>query len=163
MAPRRTVIVAPLVVALALVTTLGGQAQASHYNLDRIELVTSVERRALSRAGILDTKVLLGWTAKRSKRQWLADETGLSWERLSELAGLCDLLRVEGVGPSIAVVLRKAGLLDVGALADADPAALLERMRVVTRGTSMHLRLPDPDTIRSWSRIARALRPVLEQ
>lgn len=161
MAPRRTAVIVPLLVALA-VLPLAEPASASHYNLDRVDLVTAAERRALSRAGVLDTKVLLAWTAKLSRRQWLADETGMSWERLSELAALCDLLRVEGVGPSIAEVLVKSGAPHASALAGADPQALLDRMRVATRGTSMRLRLPDPDTIRSWIRIARGLRPVLE-
>ncbi len=159
MAPR------PVMIAVALlVSTLAtvSEAQASHYNLDRIDLVTTAEKRALSRAGILDTKVLLGWTATLERRQWLADKSGIAWERLSELAAMCDLLRIEGVGPSIATVIRNAGATDSEALAASDSAGLLDRMRVAARGTSMALKMPDEDTVRSWIRIAKRLRPVLE-
>jgi len=157
--PSSLLVASVLTAALSLASE---PALASHYSLDRVDLVTAGERRALSRAGILDTKVLLAWTASLSRRQWLADESGLTLERLGELAFVCDLLRVEGVGPSVAAVLRRAGAIDSEALAASDSGELLGRMRVAARGTSMAMKMPDEDTVRSWIRIARRLEPVLE-
>lgn len=162
----------PLTTALFLATTLGAgalattaampAARASHYAFARVDLVTALERKALSRAGIFDTNMLLAWTASADRRAWLADTTAISYERLSELATMCDLLRVEGIGPVMVGALQKAGLLDTQALADSLPQPVVDKLRVVTRGTSVAQRLPDPDTVRTWISAAKRLRPILE-
>jgi len=150
---------------LSVAATLGArapEAEASHYRFDRIELVTADEQRALRLAGIHDTQDLLRWTASRRNRAWLARTTAISYARLTELATVCDLLRIDGIGPTMVDALQKASIRDTTDLAYAAPTPLLERLRVVTRGTSMRQRLPDEDTLAMWIGDARRLPPLLE-
>lgn len=136
--------------------------RASHYALDKADFVTSGERRALARAGIFDTGVLLTWSAPADKRAWLARATGIPEARLDALARRCDLLRVRGIGPSITHTLTKAGAGDTRALGRRLPEELLKHMRQVTKGTPAHFRLPAEDTLASWIAEARLLRPIVE-
>jgi len=137
-------------------------AWASHYSLDRVAFVTTAERRALGRAGVLDTQVLLDWTAQAERRAWLAEATHITVERLTVLAGRCDLLRVEGIGPTILDVLVKAGIDDSRALARARASALAKALRAAARGTAMQHRLPVEETLTTWILEAQLLRPVVE-
>lgn len=152
-------------VVVLLATALGPTppAAASHYALTQVDFVTVSERRALSRAGILDTSVLLDWAATRAGRRWLAHTTDIPTARLAALAARCDLMRVSGVGPSIVEVLGKADIADTRALGSAMPGPLLARMRTATRGHPMHHKLPAEDTLAAWIAEARLLRPVLER
>lgn len=165
--PRRhRVLLATLVSTfLAVPVALGGSAEASHYSFANISdpaFLTRAERRVLARAGILDTAMLLKWTASASRRRWLSEQTALAPERIEALATQCDLLRIEGIGPSVLVVLQKAGIRDSRALARADAAELLTHLRVAARGTSMAQKLPQTDTLATWIDTAHRLRPVLD-
>jgi len=159
MAPTRLVLAAATALML-LVTPVPGLA--SHYALDQVGFVTPAERRALARAGVLDTRVLLDWAASNTRRAWLSETTSIPVERLMVLAARCDLLRVEGIGPTILEVLVKAGVGDSHALARARSGALLKALRVATRGTAMQQRLPAEETLTAWILEARLLRPVVE-
>lgn len=151
-----------LPLALTVLLAGPGLASASHYRFDRVELVTQGEQRALAHAGITDTRSLLGWTASRKRRVWLTRTTGLSYERLTALATQCDLLRIDGVGPSMVEALQKAAVQTTGDLARSQPPELLERLRKATAGTPLRYRLPTEDTLEMWIDNARHLRPLLE-
>jgi len=162
-ATRRLRLVAIVVILLATALGPTPSTLASHYTLTQVEFVTPSEQRALSRAGILDTGVLLDWAATRTGRRWLARTTDIPAARLAALAARCDLMRVSGVGPSIVEVLVTAGIADTRALGRALPGPLLARMRTATRGHPMHQKLPAEDTLATWVAEARLLRPVLER
>jgi len=148
-------------VVATVTVTAGTPAHASHYALVHADFVSAAERRALSRAGILDTEVPLGWLTTPKKRAWVERETGIALERLEAIATQCDLLRVPGFGPTMVGPLQKSGIRDSEALGWADPQELLERLRVATRGTALAKRLPDISTVAAWVTEARRLRPVL--
>lgn len=151
-----------LLIALLLLMALAGAANASHYSLSQVDFVTAVERKAFARAGIHDTQVMLDWLQRQKDRTWIARQTGLSEERLRELAARCDLLRITGIGPSIADALMKSEVLDVYDLARDEPTELLSRLRVATRGTPMARLLPAEDTLATWIRDAKRLQPMLD-
>lgn len=164
---RALLVSTALVLALGAVATttlvaVEGPALASHYALVHADFVSAAERRALSRAGILDTEVLLGWLVTPAKRAWVARETGIALDRLEALATQCDLLRVPGFGPNMVGPLQKSGIRDSEDLAYADPQDLLDRLRVATRGTALGKRLPDISTVSTWVSEARRLRPMLD-
>lgn len=137
-------------------------AEASHYRFEQIELVTPDERDALARAGVRDTRALLARAYNHAGRLRLVQATGLPYARIEALATQCDLLRIEGVGPSIMTVIQQAGVQDSRALAREVPEPLLDRLRVAARGTSMQSRMPDPDTLATWIRDARRSRSRLD-
>ena len=163
---RALVVTTALVLALGTVATVAlvageSPAMASHYALVHADFVSAAERSALSRAGILDTEVLLGWLTTPKKRAWVERETGITLVRLEALATQCDLLRVPGFGPTMVGPLQKSGIRDSEDLAYADPQDLLDRLRVATRGTAQANRLPDISTVATWVAEARRLRPML--
>lgn len=147
---------------VAVLVVLALPAWASHYGLDRVGFVTAGEKQALARAGVLDTRVLLDWTATADKRAWLAETTHIAPTRLEALARRCDLLRVDGIGPNILEVLVKAGIDDTRALARARAGALAKALRAAAKGTAMQHRLPVEETITSWILEAQLLRPLIE-
>lgn len=151
-----------LLLAFLLLLALAGTANASHYSLSKVDFVTAAEKKAFARAGIHDTKVMLDWLQRQKDRAWIARQTGLSEERLRELAARCDLLRITGIGPSIADALMKSEVLDVYDLARDEPTELLGRLRVATRGTPMARLLPAEDTLATWIRDAKRLQPLLD-
>lgn len=160
--PRVTRTRPKLLLALLLLLALAGPANASHYSLGKVDFVTAAERKAFARAGIHDTQVMLEWLQRQKDRTWIARQTGLSEERLRELAARCDLLRITGIGPSIADALMKSEILDVYDLARDEPTELLSRLRVATRGTPMARLLPAEDTLATWIRDAKRLQPLLD-
>jgi len=156
---RAHVLVVLVVLAVMLV---GSSAMASHYSLTKVDFVTAKERKLLSRAGIFDTQVLLDWLGDDRNRRWVTEQTGLDDGRLRFLAARCDLLRIVGIGPTIAEALQKAEVLDTSDLARDNADDLLARLKVATRGSSMASKLPAEDTLDTWIRAAKRLRPRID-
>lgn len=151
-----------LLLALLLLLVMAGPANASHYSLSKVDFVTATEKKAFARAGIHDTQVMLEWLQRQKDRTWVGRQTGITEERLRELGARCDLLRITGIGPSIADALMKSEILDVYDLARDEPSELLGRLRVATRGTPMARLLPAEDTLATWIRDAKRLQPLLD-
>lgn len=149
-----------LLVLLSLLLVM--PAHASHYSLSKVDFVSAPEKKLFAKAGIHDTQVLLQWLQTSRDRRWLEKQTGLSDERLKEIAARCDLLRVTGIGPSIADALMSAEVLDTYDLARDEPEPLLSRLKVATRGTPMARLLPATDTLATWIRDAKRLQPILD-
>jgi len=150
-----------IVVAL-LLSTSSLAAHAGHYRLPVDSLVTIDESNALSKAGIQTTLALFDQAAPVSKRKALAAKSGLTYVRLSTLASQVDLLRVDGVGPSMVLLLQAAGVKHSRDLGMADPASLLEKMRAANGVHNISAVLPQHDVVRSWVTHARSLPQLLE-
>lgn len=161
---RRALVTSVSLAALAgaLLVVDAAPADASHYRFEQIELVTAEEREALAHVGVRDTRALLARAYNHVGRLRLVQATGMSYARIEALATQCDLLRIEGVGPSIMVVIQQAGVQDSRALAREQPEPLLDRLRVAARGTAMQSRMPDPDTLATWIRQAQRSRSRLD-
>ncbi|MBI3175735.1 MAG: DUF4332 domain-containing protein [Chloroflexi bacterium] len=80
------------------------------YLLEKFPSISASERQALAALGIADTDQLLAAAALPSRREDLARRGGISFERLTRLAGLSDLVRVKGVGPALAEALVDSGM-----------------------------------------------------
>jgi hypothetical protein len=137
-------------------------ATASHYRLPASGLFTGAETKALSAEGIKTTKKLLERAAKAAPRRKLASASGISFGRLTELAALCDLLRVEGVGPSIARLLQASGVRHSGALRHQKAPGLLKKMTAANAKHGIMEVLPSVETLASWIRQAARLPKRLE-
>ena len=150
-----------IVTIFAIAITLTSSAFASHYRFDRVDMLTSSEQTALGRLGITDTRRLLSEVRTLSQRVRLARITGLGYERTTDLATQCDLLRIDGIGPSIMRVLQDAGIQDTRALARASATPLLAAMKLASQGTKMRWRLPAETTLNDWIHQATRLPVVL--
>lgn len=79
------------------------------YLLEQFPSVSSSERQSLASLEIITTDQLLSRVAQPSARETLARQSGLSYERLTQLVGLADLVRVKGIGPSLSEILVYSG------------------------------------------------------
>jgi hypothetical protein len=137
-------------------------ARASHYRLPASGIFTGAETKALSAQGVKTTKKLLDRAAKAAPRRKLASASGISFGRLTELAALCDLLRVEGLGPSIARLLQASGVRHSGALRHQKASGLLKKMAAANAKHGIMEVLPKVETLAVWIREAARLPKRLE-
>ena len=135
---------------------------ASHYRLPAGGLATKDETRALASQKISTTKQLLKSGAKAKARRALAKSTGISAQRLLELVSMCDLLRVDGVGPSIARLLTVSGVTDLSVLRRQGAGSLLGRMRTANAKHGIMEVLPSEQTLAAWIKGASSLPRLLE-
>ncbi len=132
-------------------------AFASHYDLGSIDLVSPEQVQALAALDITTTEDL--WKATRTARQVarLARALKVPKPVVREWGEFCDLLRLEGVGPKVARVLRLTGVRHLRDLARQDPEHLTRRIAEVNREHEILGKLPDVATVRHWVEAAAAL------
>lgn len=147
---------------LCLLCLLSQAALASHYRLPASGIATKAETGSLAKQDIRTTQALLKATAKSEVRRTLGKVTGISFERLTELASLCDLLRVDGLGPSIARLMRLSDVADSGVLRRQSANSLLARMRAANATHGIMEVLPSELTLASWIKSAAGLPKLLE-
>jgi hypothetical protein len=135
---------------------------ASHYRLPASGIATKAETAALAKQDVRTTQTLLKVAAKSKARRALGQTTGISYERLTELVSLCDLLRVDGIGPSIARLLRVSDVADSGVLRKQSAGSLLSRMRSANATHGIMEVLPSEPTLASWIKRASGLPKLLE-
>ena len=156
---RTLVTVALASAALLSFTT---SASASHYRLGESGLVTDTERTSLVRVEVRTTADLVERAGPKRARKALAGATRISVKRLWSLAQTCDLLRVKGLGMSMAKLLRAGGVRDASMLASQKAGALAERLKA-TNGTHKIAPItPDTKQLSHWIAQAKGLRKILE-
>jgi len=148
--------------ALGLVCLLAQAASASHYRLPASGIANKTETAALAKQKVTTTKTLLKAAAKSKARRALSKSTGITATRLFEMASLCDLLRVDGIGPSVARLLTASGVSDSGALRKQGAGALLGKMRTANSAHGIMEVLPSEQTLASWIKRAAGLSKLLE-
>ena len=148
--------------ALACCMAFGATSWGSHYRLPAHGLVNDVELRALKGAGIQTTKALLSAAATRTQRARLVKATAIPRDRVVTLATQCDLLRVQGVGPTVVKLLQASGIRDTGALGRSEAEGLLGAMRKANGKERLIETLPDAKTVAFWIVQAKRLKPVLQ-
>lgn len=150
----------------AVVITSGsvcaGSAFASHYRLPVDNLINDNETEALKKAGIETTLALLDAVGSIAGREQVASKSGLTFARLSILASQVDLLRVNGLGPSMVRLLQAGGIRHARDLAQAAPADLHKRIEAANGVHRIAPVLPSEVILQDWIKQARSLKPVVE-
>ena len=156
----------PALVVLTLVAAIGGllatTALASHYRLPADGLVTPKEHRMLEANGLSTTDKVLDYASTDRGRKKLSKYSKIPVPRIVEIVTLCDLLRIDGVGPSMAKVLQAAGIRDTGPLSTAVPKAVRKAMVKANRGGKITKVLPDVKTVTSWVTQAKRMPRLLQ-
>lgn len=151
-----------LAVAGALSVGVSSMASASHYRLPVDGLVTVDETEALKKAGIATTLDLLDAIAPKAGRESVASKSGLTFARLTTLAAQVDLLRVNGLGPSMVRLLQAGGVRHARDLAKAAPAELRARLEAANGVHRIAPVLPSEGILEDWIRQASGLKPIVE-
>lgn len=111
-------------------------------NSKLISVMGASEAEALAGAGIYTTDQLLARGASSAGRMRLADETHLADAQIKEWVHLSDLLRLDGVSASLAVLLAAAGVMTVPKLAYQTSDALHAKLQAVNQEKSYLKKLP---------------------
>ena len=154
--------------ALALLLLVAGLcigllSHASHYRLTPgFKLLSDSEISRLADAKIVTTAQLLSASAKKRARRALAAQTKIPFQRLTELALQCDLLRVKGVGPSAVRLLSAGGIPHTGKLRRAKAAKLHVRLLAAKSQFKEAIVVPSVVELQTWITQAKALSRVVE-
>lgn len=135
---------------VAAVVFVAVPASASHYLLPDADIFEPGEIDLFVDAGIDDTSELLERIDTPDDRTAFADTTGVDVQRLAELARMCELLQVQGVGPRAARLLMAAGIDGVADLAGRDPNELLMTLSATNGGGTYTRVNPSIDHVTFW-------------
>jgi predicted flap endonuclease-1-like 5' DNA nuclease len=147
---------------LLLALAFAPSAWASHYRLSATGLTDDAETKALAAQELHTTVQLLERTAAVKDRRALGQASGVSFARLTELATQCDLLRVNGVGPSVVRLLQAAGVHHVLQLKAAKADALHAKLEATNQAHKIMDVLPPKELLQSWIDQAQRLPKKLE-
>jgi predicted flap endonuclease-1-like 5' DNA nuclease len=129
-----------------------------------LELIDGIGKKSaqqLAEVGVRTVPQLLEQAHTLRGRQELSRMTGISTARLEAWVRFGDLMRLHGVSPEHARLLRDAGVKSVADLAGLDPEAVYDQIRAVFDPEQHQLRrIPRPELVRAWVNEARQLPPL---
>ena len=124
---------------------------ASHYYLEDIADVFSEDELVVfDRFGIQDTEHLLLWLVTPDDRIAFSTSTGMSLQELEDLARLCELMQVEGVGPRAARLLIATGISSVSDLQGRHAETLTAELQTVNYTEQITSVAPSLDHVNAW-------------
>jgi hypothetical protein len=105
--------------------------------MEKLDIFTETEKESLHKLGIKTTKDLYQRLLSRADRIAFIKLTGLTNEKVAEAIILCDLLRINGVGPVYAKILKKMGIKGVESYLSAPSEMILERYQKINEIESL--------------------------
>jgi predicted flap endonuclease-1-like 5' DNA nuclease len=151
----------PLISVIALLTAawFPQAGWASNYPLDQV--LPEQAAKKLVAQGIKTTKELVIKAGKRKARQALAKATKLPRKQLDEWVDMSDLMRIRGVGPEMAKLLRACKVMRLSKLRRQAPARLHKRMLAVNKQKRISGNPPHLNQVRNWIGQAKKLRVLV--
>ncbi len=149
---------------VVIVATLFGAigAHAGHYRLPVENFITQAETDLLLKAGINTTLGLLDEVKTPAQRKRVVAVTGIAADRVDALACQADLLRIDGVGPTMVRLLNAAGVRHSRALGAEAAGALVERLKAVNLAQRIANVVPREGQVAAWVAAAKRLGPAIE-
>ena len=145
-----------LVVFLLLLVAV--PASAGHYMIADVPDVIGVKHhKALSDAGVADTKVLYERIVTRKARRALAAKTGIPARRLTRWARFLDLMQINGIGPKMVHLFNAAGVDTLKELQKQVGADLQPKMRAANAGAKHSELVPSPEVVAEWIKMANQM------
>lgn len=129
-------------------------ALASHYDLPDASFIPKADIERLMKAGIADTEALLNAGLTPEARKCLATASGVAQAALDSYVQFCDLLRISGIGPEMAMLLQLVGVPTAKDLAAASVNPLHKKLLDMNDAKHLMGVIPQPQTLEAW--IARA-------
>ena len=148
---------AATVVAMAVTLGAPSHADASDYLLESVPFLEPGEVTALKKLPAHTTNEAGAALARPAARRKAAKRIKMKGKRLAQFAQLFDLMRVRGIGPNMARLLRAADVRACHDLAGQDPVTLEKRLAEVNAKEKIAGKLPDAAILRSWVEQAAGL------
>lgn len=146
-----------------VVMVLAVPAFASHYFIvDIADRFSPLALAEFERFGLDDTEDVLRNLDTREDRDSFSSVTGISVDELYQIAVMCELLQVEGIGPRAFDLLTASGVQNASDLATREPASLLAELEVVN---SMHQLTgvnPPVELVAAWVELAAGVQIRIE-
>jgi predicted flap endonuclease-1-like 5' DNA nuclease len=139
---------------------LPGHATASSYPLANVLPGDAADK--LAKEKVTTTDELLARGAEARGRAKLAKAAGLDAKRILEWVRMCDVVRIKGVGPTMAKLLAAAAVPSVAKLRGEKPASLYERLVKVNEKTKIAQKVPSEQHLAHWIEQAKKLAIVVK-
>ena len=130
--------------------------------LKQILGIGSAQEKSLKQVGIDSVETLLLACQWEKQRLRLATRTGISGTAILQWAFQADLLRIDGVEPEYARLLREAGVKSVTELSCWDASHLYKRVLEIMKVRTSACTPPDEVKIADWITQAHKMPRVLE-
>jgi hypothetical protein len=102
---------------------LSGPVKLSDFPLVDPNLV-----KELVSLGISNSRQLFELASKKNSRKVMADKISQPVEKLTELVGMCDLVRITGVGPVFARIIYESGIHSIKQFLSINAKGLLQKL-----------------------------------
>jgi len=144
----------------AVLALLGfGRAAASHYPIENV-LPADVAAK-LDKAGIKTTEDLLKKGARPAGRRKLAKATGIALGKLLAWVRMCDLLRIRGIGPTVAQLLGKVKITSIAQLKRQSAKRLHPRLVKANNQFKIMQKMPSVKHLVGWIGQAKRLKVIV--
>jgi len=132
-------------------------------NIERIEGIGPANAKKLAKAGIKSVKAMLKKGATSKGRKEIAEQSGLSKEKVLDFVNMADLFRIKGVGTQYSELLEAAGVDNtVKELAQRNPENLYGAMVETNRKKKLVRLVPAQSKVVDWVAQAKKLPRVVE-
>jgi len=129
--------------------------------LTQIEGIGLSYSKKLAQAGIGDQSQLLSTCSKRSRREQLARETGISVKLILKWTNQADLARIKGVGEEYGELLERTGVDSVPELAQRNAESLCEMIAKTNHRLHLVRHEPGLNKVSDWIDQAKHLPKVV--
>jgi predicted flap endonuclease-1-like 5' DNA nuclease len=130
--------------------------------IEEIEGIGPAYGAKLEAAGIRSAAALLKAGATRAGRKTLADQTGISGDKILEWVNHADLMRIDGVGSQYADLLEAAGVDSPAELAQRNAKNLAQTFQELDAARNTVARIPSEAMVAGWITQAKGLGKVVE-
>ncbi len=147
---------------IVIVGVVAVPAEASHYFLRDLDFLSPVASEAFERFGYDDTEELLHNLVTPESRRAIHDSTGIPHDELVELARICELLQVDGIGPRAARLLLASGVSNVEDLASRHADELLAAVQAENAVGQWTRVDPHLEVVDAWVRGANRVTYIVQ-
>ena len=130
--------------------------------IEEIEGIGPAYGAKLEAAGIRSAAALLKAGATRADRKALADQTGISTDKILEWVNHADLMRIDGVGSQYADLLEAAGVDSPAELGQRNAKNLAQTFQELDAARNTVARIPSEAMVAGWITQAKGLAKVVE-
>ena len=129
-------------------------ANADHYDLDYWENWSEKTWEGFHALKLTNTKEMLSLSINPGGREKIAKATGWSEEETLTFALKCEFLEISGVGPKVANLIQKTGIVNTSELAASNPEELLFPLLKTNSRTGILGVSPSIENVKAWVELA---------
>jgi predicted flap endonuclease-1-like 5' DNA nuclease len=131
------------------------------YKIDEIEGIGPAYAEKMVAAGIANTDDLLKKCATPAGRAAVAAATGMGESTILKWTNMADLMRISGIGPQFAELLKGTGVDTVKELRNRNAENLAESMKTVNDEKKLARVSPPGATVSKWVAAAKDMDPII--